>query len=386
MMEVLGSGAYSVTVSEATGRIIWQSTDSQFGGVTWARERNEVTKASVDAVMAPAIVNIIEPLVHLLTVYRDGELVWHGLLTKVRSTGSSVQLEAADGAFMFARRRVASNRTWQQTDATQVMRTMVEDGLGYSDRTGLVESIETAASRLWATAAWTAAEGMVSDVVSELVEMGLVWTVSAGRLLIGPVLSGYTTAQIADGDFDGEMTIVKDGSEVVTDALVVGKGVWGQWTVGDTPVGLFQSIESADGLVRAAECEQRAEMVVKDAAVPPRRLELPSGTRLMTTAPVLLSELVPGVRVPVATRQTGVVMASVMQLTKVEVTADNGGEQIKVTLEETNVTDRVTGLPDPADIDMRSPYEKELSKNQHTGTGSGAPKDEEQDEVGIPPA
>lgn len=380
----LGSATYSATIREwATGRVLWQTTDPNTESITWSRERTETTTAVLTAPIRPTIAHRLEPWVHLLTIYRDDALVWHGVVTRVAASSSMAQVTAHDGSVMYSRRRVASNRTWAQHDATQVMRTMVQDALGYRDPTNLVESITALESRIWITAGWTAAECMLSDVVSDLVGQGLMWTVSAGRLLIGPVAAQHTTAQITDHAFDGELTIVKDGTEVVTDALVVGKGVWGQRAV-DTPVGMIQSIEKADGLVRAQECEQLAQRIVDDAALAPRRVEVSGGSRLLPTAPITIEELIPGVRIPVSTRQTGVVIGSLMQLTKLDVAVDSGGEQVKVTLAETNVSDDVAEMPDPAELDWRSPYEKEMAAQQHTNTGSGAGIAVE-DQVGVPP-
>lgn len=381
----LGSGEYAVTIAEWSGRIIWQTTDARFQRVTWARERNETTKATLTATMRPDVAHRVEPWVHVMTVYRNGVLVWHGVVLSTTVGGTSAQVTAFDGSVMFDRRRVPHNRTWAQHDATQVMRTMVEDGLGYADPVGVTTNISTRQSRLWVTAGWTAAECMVSDVVDHLAGMGLTWCVSAGRLLVGPVGAQYTLAQLTDHHFDGQIQVSKDGSEVVTDALVVGKGVWGQHTLGPNPVGLLQAMEKSDGAVRAEECQQAAERLVADASVAPRRVEVPSGARLLPTAPVTVEQLVPGARVPVATSQTGVVIGSTMQLLAVDVTADSSGEKVQVTLAEVNTADQPAELPDPADLDWRSPYEKEQQKAQNTGTGSGDVAAEGQHEVAVPP-
>ena len=380
----LGLADYAVTLSEWGGRILWQSRVSTLSSVSWGREKNNVSKATVSTVMPPAIAQLLEPWIHLLTIERGDELVWEGIVLRVEARRNLVTIEASDGALMFSRRRVPHGRVWRQHDASQVMRTHVEDGLGYKDPTGLVESIVEHPSRLWVTASYDAAECMVDDVVDDLVGQGLSWCVSAGRLLIGPVAAQYTTAQLSDAHLDARMTIVKDGSEVVTDALVTGKGVWGQYLDKDSPLGLVQAIESADGAVRSAECFMQAKRLVDDAGATPRRLTIPSGSRLLPDAPVSLGELIPGVQVPVSSRQTGVLMSSLMQLTSLDVTADSGGENIQVTLEETTVTGDVPELPDPADLDWRSPYEREVAGQQGTNTGSATQHSE--DDVGIPPA
>ena len=380
----LGLGDYAVTLSERNGRILWQSRVSTLSSVAWGREKNEVSKATISTVMPAEITHLLEPWIHLLTIERDGDLVWEGIVVRIESRKNFVTIDASDAAFMFSRRRVPHGRVWRQHDASQVMRTHVEDALGYKDPTNIVENIVERPSRLWVTAAYDAAECMIDEVVDDLVGQGLSWCVSAGRLLIGPVASEYTTAQLSDAHLDAEMTVVKDGSEVVTDALVVGKGVWGQYVDSLSPLGLIQAIESADGAVRSAECSMQAKRLVDDASVTPRRLTIPSGSRLLPDAPVSLSELIPGVQVPVSSRQTGVLMSSLMQLTSLSVTADSGGENIQITLEETTVTGDVPSLPDPADLDWRSPYEREIAGQQGTNTGSATQHSE--DDVGIPPA
>lgn len=382
----LGTGDYTVTLSEWSGRVIWQSVQTGFQSVQWGRERNETTKASLHAAIRPKVAHMLEPWVHLMTIYRGETLVWHGIVLEVEVTAQGTHVTAADGSVFFKYRRVPHNRVWRQHDATQVMRTMVEDALGFADATRIVRSITAKDSRIWVTAGWTAAECMVGEVVSHLEKMGMVWTVHAGRLLIGPVAAGFTTPQITDQVFDGAFSVVKDGTEVTTDALVVGKGVWGQYDVQDTPVGLVQSIDKADGLARAEECQQQAKRLVEDAKAAPRRIVVSSGARLLPHAPVGINQLVPGVRMPMSTSQTGVTVGSTMQLTKMSVTVDDGGEKVAITVGETNVADEVTAMPDPAELDWRSPYERELAKKAHTGSGSGAPDSEEQNEVATPPA
>lgn len=381
---MLGAGDYAVTITEWGGRIVWQSTTATLESVTWGRELGEVSKATVSVLLPPTMADLLEPWVHLVQVHRAGQLVWDGIIIRTETTWGRVRIEASDAGIMFSRRRVPHDRAWRQHDATQVMRTMVEDALGHRDPTNVVENIVARPSRLWVTASWSAAECMVGDVVDDLVGQGLAWCISAGRLLVGPVGAEYTTAQLSDKDFGGGMTVVKDGSEVVTDALVVGKGVWGQWADLNSPLGVVQAIEDADGAVYAEECQQQARRLVQDAGTTPRRLTVPSGSRLSPDAPVRMDELVPGVQVPVASRQTGVLVSSLMQLTTVEVSVDAGGEQVSVTLEETSVTGEVPALPDPAELDHRSPYERELEGTQNRGIGSGVPEGE--DGVGIPPA
>ncbi|MDO4610954.1 hypothetical protein [Corynebacterium sp.] len=363
-------------------RIVWQTAGSGLVSLEWGREQSEMSKAKVVAAVPGDVAGLLEPWAQTVTIFREGRVVWHGVVVTVTAVAGQVTISAADGAAFFSRRRVPLARLWQQHDATQVMRTMVEDACGPLDATGMVSAITTRESRIWVTASYTPSECMLDDVVDELVKQGLVWSVVAGRLLIGPVAAQHTTALLSDRDIDGQMQVVKDGSAAVTDVHVVGKGVWGQ--AGEvSPLGLLQSIEKADGAVRAEECRRMAERIVADGAVTPRRLVMPSSARLLPTAPVALEELMPGVHVPVASSQTGVTVASTMAVKSVSVSVDDDGESVNLGLVEPPVTDEVRELPDPALIDMRSPYEKEQAKSSANGSGGGRKDDEK---VGVAPA
>ena len=380
---MLGAGEHSVMVADwRARRIVWQTAGSGLVSLEWGREQSEMSKAKVVAAVPGDVAGLLEPWAQTVTIFREGRVVWHGVVVTVTAVAGQVTISAADGAAFFSRRRVPLARLWQQHDATQVMRTMVEDACGPLDATGMVSAITTRESRIWVTASYTPSECMLDDVVDELVKQGLVWSVVAGRLLIGPVAAQHTTALLSDRDIDGQMQVVKDGSAAVTDVHVVGKGVWGQ--AGEvSPLGLLQSIEKADGAVRAEECRRMAERIVADGAVTPRRLVMPSSARLLPTAPVALEELMPGVHVPVASSQTGVTVASTMAVKSVSVSVDDDGESVNLGLVEPPVTDEVRELPDPALIDMRSPYEKEQAKSSTNGSGGGRKDDKK---VGVAPA
>lgn len=382
---MLGAGSYEVVATDwQAKRVVWQSTSSAVASVKWNREKNEVSQAEVEAVVSPAVADRLEPWLHTLTIYRDGLLVWHGIIVRTVAGSRRVRIAARDGSVFFDRRRVPIGRTWFNHDATQVMRTMVEDACGYQDATGLVDNLAALESRIWVTSTYTPSECLVAEAVDDVVKQGLVWCVSSGRLLIGPIGAQRRTGILSDHHLDGNVTVVKDGMETVTDAHITGKGVWGQWAAEESPLPLLQSLGKADGAISQEDCEEVARREVEDASVTPRRLAMPSSARLLPTAPVSIEDLVPGVVVPVSSTQTGIRVASDMSVREVSVTADDGGESINVTLSEIHVTDRVTFLPPPSEPDYRSPWEREQESRNTTGAGSGGDKDEEP--VGTAPA
>ena len=146
----LGSGQYVVSLSTRDGHMVWQSVDDVIS-VSWSREAMETSKATADVVLPPRLADTVEPWLHLLSVWRDGELVWHGVVLRVRVQRNVVTLEASDGTALFDYRRIPSSRLWNRHDATQVMADTVRHGLGFRDDTGLVGGMVTRSSRLWAS-------------------------------------------------------------------------------------------------------------------------------------------------------------------------------------------------------------------------------------------
>lgn len=381
---MLGSADYAIVIGDwRARRMVFQTAESQLVSVGWGRELCAMSKATAEFICDPLIANRFEPWAHTLTVYRNQRVVWHGIITKVTAKAGQIVVEAGDGARFFKARRVPGHRVWLQHDATQVMVTHVEDALSLYDACAVTENMATHESRIWFNGEYRPSECMVQEVVDDLTEQGLVWTFGAGTLIIGPVLKDKRLAQLADKDFDGDFTVVKNGDEVVTDAFVQGKGVWGQWGV-ESACGLVQSIDKADGSVRAEECENQARQIVEDYRVAPRRLTSGGGVRLLPTAPVVIEELIPGVTVPIASSAAGVTLAANLCLSKLDVDVDDGGESVKVTLDEKSVVFDPESMPDQAQYDFRSPYEREQEKKERDGIGSGAASDE--DTEGVPPA
>lgn len=359
-MTTLGSLSHTARIDEAgTGRPIWQSTPQTLYSVGWGREYCETSAAKITINAPRAVREIVEPWRHLLSIYAGEELVWHGPIMRMRARRESVEISASDPSRWWGRRRVAQARHYLNKDASQVARDLVTDAMGADDPSRVVTYMRVENSGVWTTMDLTPATRMVADEMSDLVSAGLVWTVAAGRLLVGPLPSGYQTNILTDDHWDADISVVKDGAEVVTDLLVQGSGVYGYHIDEDRTVGWLQGIQSADGLVRAEECEQLARRRVEEAKYPPRRMEFDGGGRLLPSAPVSISELVPGVLIPVSSSQTGVTVSSVMALRSVSVEEDADGDRVQITLMERPAALDPLLAPKMVTEDYNSPYDRE---------------------------
>lgn len=381
---MLGTSGYAVVITDRVGRVLWQSTDRSLEQVEWRREYCETSACTVNFTARPHVVDALEPWVHLVNVYRmDGDvLCWRGVVRQVKASRAGVQVTAYDGSVYWGKRRVSQKRDYRNRDAAQVARDVVQDGMGMDDPLEMASTLVAGDSLLWQTVTIPVATRLVQDVMDDLTGDGLAWTVSAGRLILGPVPAQHTTLQITDDHWTADVVVVKEGADTLTDVMLTGKGARGYWADHDTPVGWLQATEKADGLVREDECVAAARRMVEEAKYPPRRVMLDGDARLLPGAPVDINELIPGVLMPVSSNQTGVTVGSTLALQSVQVIADSSGEAVQVELMEVPSNTNASLLPPPVEEDYSSPYDQERrAKEQAEGADGGATED-----TGVGPA
>lgn len=358
-MGVLGTPQWGAALTEPSGRVIWQAGEEGMTDWSFNRELCEISEGKITLPSDPALAQRVEPWLHALTFYAGLEPVWHGIVTGVVSGGGELVISASDGAAFFKRRRLPSGRTWDQADAAQVMSQVVTDGMGPSDPLRVVHHMHALDSRIWVVVDEAANTVLVSDVVDDLTSAGLEWTFFAGSLLIGPVAGRVTLPTLTDDHLGGDVKVSKSGKDVVTDVLVTGDGVWAQKALEDDRV-VLQSIQKGDKLVTAAECETLADSVLAEHGVAPVSVSVPDS--LMPSAPVGINDLVPGVRVPISSSQTGITVGALLMLEKV--TVDAGEVKVDFGVPGISFEEREE-FPPPASMDHQSPWVREqASKNQ----------------------
>lgn len=369
-MGALGNAEWSASVTEPGGRIVWASSMTGMEEFTCGRALSEVSEGSVQFLGSGRLADMVEPWGHALNLFADDELAWQGIVTEATATARTVLVEAADPAVYMSKRRVPSGRRWDQADASRIMAQMTVDAMAAGDPLRVSDNMLEYPSRVWAVVDETANTVMLDDVVKDLVAAGLEWTVFAGRLIVGPGPARHTTATLSDSHLGSGVRVIKDGRDVATDVMVIGKGVWGHRAVDGDRLGI-QAIVKADSLTTVAECEKRAEEELAKYAVAPRRIELGGSVSLSPDSPVELRELIPGVRVPVATEQTGVLVSADMVLDQVDIKGDSGGVDISIGLATPGVSwEEREKFPPPPAFDGWSPYEKEKADKDRQASGS----------------
>ena len=376
----LGAGQWTAAITEPGGRMVWASTAAAVRDFSFGREQSEMSSAALEVAVSGSA-GLVEPWLHALTIFYDDDPAWSGIITSTRSSRGALQVDASDGSVYWKRRRIPSARRFDQVDASHIMAQMVVDGMALADPLRIADTLTEYPSRVWAVVDVAANSGMVAEVIDDLVDAGLQWTFVAGRLLIGPGPERHTTATLTDRHLGDGIAVTKDGRDVATDVLVLGKGVWGQASLETDHVGV-QAIVKADALTTVQECEEAARRELVARGVAPRALSLPSGVSLAADAPVSLSELIPGVRVPVSSSQTGTTLGADMALESVKVTGDGGGADVSISLGTPGITySEREATPPPLAFDHRSPWEKE---QQDKVQKAAQKKDKDWAEPGVP--
>lgn len=334
-MTQLGSHETQVLFLDHQRNRIGTLISRDLADVEWNRAKNEFTQARVSLTADNALCNDLEPWLHQVAVFRDDEPVWRGFVHKTTAANNQLTVVARDPSIWFSKRRVVRNTIWRDADPSRIAADTIRDALEAFDPFGLVQNMVEMPTGLWVDYDAKMGEQMVSDVLKDMVAAGLQWTVTGGRLVIGPAPREHITARLDDSHFDSLPTIEKDGSNVVNDLIILGKGASGQYfDYGSGFAGLLQGIEKADALTTEFQCINEARTQVRNRTVAPRVVAMDGNSKLMPNAPVSVEELVPGCLVPVATETTGILIASRMELRELSVKATRSGDEVSVTLGE----------------------------------------------------
>lgn len=335
-MSLVEGGDYRIAVHDAGGVAVAELPCADLTGLTWGRVLSEVSQCVVSGNTATTagVVQMVRPWMHWVSVWRDAEFVWSGLVTAFRVRSSRWEITAKDTATLMWRTRVPFTRQWVGEDPVEVAGEAWDAMLA-------THMLQVPKARLMGSTLSYDVEAvrdrrMLHQLVDDLVQLGVEWTVLGGQGLFFPALRSEQLAlshvRLSDCDFDAELEVVHDGSRLFTDVRVQGKN-FASTAVRDY-VGLrLQDLVSMDSLFGKGNIDRAARQAVARSVRPRAMLQVPQGAALMPDAPVDVRDLVPGVGIPVWTDLAGGVQA-VLRLESVEVSVDGGVEKVSVTLGE----------------------------------------------------
>lgn len=331
----------SMSIHTVDGRIVGHFPCNVVNSFNWGREANEVSVCSFEVATegAPELVEELTPWVHWVTVWHDGKPVWTGPIQLVKITSAVTAVSARDTATLMWRTRVPVSRTWVDTHTEDIAFDLWEAMLQlHKVRVTPVVLREVVRTSFTITA--KAEQRMLNQLVDELVKVGLVWTVVAGRPVFGQFPSDPVVA-LEECDFMVELERRRDGTATFNDVRIQGQN-WAQTAVADLAGLRLQTLVAMNDMFGVGNVQRAALEYAQDSARIRDQLVVPAAASLHHEAPVTLDDLVPG---KVFLVHSGTI-SQLMRLDQVNVTGSSSGIDVQVglvALEQQNDIARLVG-------------------------------------------
>lgn len=329
---------YNVLVTERCS----ESTllEVEFQTLKWGRVRDGVSEASVTVPYGCCgKLADVRSWRHELHVIRDGDEVWSGPVVVDVNCRSGVTLVANDYLAWLGRRVIRYARCYDPecggapATGPVIAEQLVRDALEPDDPCLLdyLTRIDGGANQ---EREYKLNSAYTLDALTDLARGGLDFTAIGRRIMLMP--EGHVlgrTALLTCDNFLGDVCVSDDGGGAATRAVVTGKAgdtdetvVSGYAGGVDPYYGLIEVLHNDDTIRTAASAAAQAAGLIRNP--PPLLVQPPQSAALDPNAPVCISELVPGVEVPVSMDCTCRSATQVMQLVKLDVTVDASGEKV----------------------------------------------------------
>jgi hypothetical protein len=327
--------------------------------VRWGRTRDDISEAKVfvtaqrSSPQAEALQSFIIGRDEMV-IYRGGERVWEGPLTLPKFTRTGVSYGARDVLHYAARTIVRLPYSSAYSDGgpekvvERVRRMFVAE---LASREALVPPINVLPhlkDHQTVTDAETTAKTFArqmylwQELDSRAAKSGIDYTVVGREIHIWDTSQpamGYVRKAMTEADFDGEVEVTGYGMDLATDATVTdGMGTWGSTNNAADPVlGIWEHLstaydEDATEAPTVAELESQAERNYHGRNPTPYTLHIPDNSTINVNGAVRMSDLVPGVYIPIRLQLNVKRFEQVLKLHAVTVEETPDGETIKVTM------------------------------------------------------
>lgn len=333
--------------------------------VKWGRTLDDISSALVRTT-APSwecakMLAEVMPGRHEMVIFRGTERVWEGPVTRLAYHSTYVEIEARD-VMHYAYRTVLHNA---YSSAYPDIQTVIERTLDTLTELQRKEDLDPPINVLpFVTAITTPDDARTSrktipfestlfeDMDSLAQYAGMDYTVVGRRIIIVDTHTVYARTQtVTEADFIGDVVITLYGMDLATEAWVLGQEgedgttpvghygaddpYYGNWEVLDTPYN-----EGGEESVTQGALDSQAQRNIAGKNPTPLFVRLPQGSTLNPAGILKISDLVPGVRIPLRATLTARKIAQMQKLKEVTVTEEEGtGETIQVTMNPASLND-----------------------------------------------
>lgn len=332
----------------------------------WGRIIDDISSSLVRTATPTAecaqMLDDVMPGRHELVVFRGTERVWEGPISRIAYHSDYVEIEARD-IMHYAYRTVLHNaydNSYPNID-TVINRCLDMLETEFARKEALDPPINVLP---YVTAIVTANDSRTSrktipfestlfeDIDSLAQYAGMDYTVVGRRLILVDTHTVYAKTQtVTENDFIGDVVITLYGMDLATEAWVLGQDpqdggptpvghygaidpYYGEWEVLDTPYN-----EGGEESVTQAALDSQAQRNVAGKNPTPLMVRIPDNSSLNPAGVLKISDLVPGVRVPLRATLTVKKVTQMQKLREMRVTEDESGESITVTLAPASLND-----------------------------------------------
>jgi len=329
--------------------------------VKWERIRDDISTATAwvstpDEKCAEQLA-MLEAGRHELVIFRGTERVWEGPVTRVAYRGDSVEVVAADVMHYVKRTGMRAeydnrypntgytiDRVKRVMDAELSRKEALDPPYNILPNVKYLYTLPRTDSR---TAAHTLPmQSTVFDHIdSYAARGGLDYTVVGRSILFWDVHEQIgRTATVTADDFLGDPVITQYGAELATQVYITdGKGHYGQYGAVDPYYGEWEMVQEAydenaagpddDPDPSVAEMNSQASRIWAQTKRPPLVVRIPDNTSLNPAGVLSISDLVPGVYIPLTAKLPGRTVSQLQKLDNMSVEESNEvDEVIQVTL------------------------------------------------------
>jgi len=339
--------------------------------VTWSRTLNDTSEATITVLkgnISPDCCEAIgraEPWVHELTLYRDGALVWQGPIVQITARRESITIQAKDVfawmdklvnafpvryvnatadaegkrrgtivyiAYNHIRLNLTDPRFSRPSDYPGILPYLVrrENGLPVIK----VEKDGSSNVTIWVE--------YMGTILREWAKRGLTWTTVGRTLLLRARPSDATRAmaRLTLEDFSGDVEVIRDGTSAATMGWAtnqndqdISEGTFVVVGRRGTAYGRLDNlVHIQEETISSADLQDAAGNAVAGRYPAPVVINVPDGSSLVPTAPIRIEQLVPGERIDVFADTFCIPLVQGFALSDVEVTWENGGEKVGISL------------------------------------------------------
>ncbi|MFF0092658.1 hypothetical protein ACFYSF_22230 [Streptomyces canus] len=261
-----------------------------------------------------------------LVIFRDGKYVWDGPVTDVTWSLGQVEIVAEDVSVWLDDRVPHANKTFTNTDLSEIAQWLVEDGFAPDDPGHVVEIIGKAG--VSGSRSYTAGIGQTGDHLRQLAEAGIDYTVIGNKILLLPETHLVSVGRLSDADLPEGLEVSEDGKSLVTRWIVAGSeesGVIGSDGGTDPYYGLHERYIEMTEITDAASATAAAKARRRVSSVVPVFID----TQQVTISPLAaidVPSLVPGWALDVTSASTCRRVTQRLKITGLRVTETGGDE------------------------------------------------------------